>query len=786
MGVLRKAASLPRWAWLVAAAELVLTVLTLARGAGVRDLVLAPADLTNQYAGEMTLTIGDDGGLAPAAWDKDLFLDPTAGLERNAGPSDGNGDAAQTRSAELPLLVGGGVALPAGRYQLCVDYAASADVSAQVLPASADAIDVALPLPAGDGRQQVCGTVWLEQPDENLRVVFSASHGDWTLYGITLRRQGWYDLACAAGLLAVFALADLLALYLLDAGVFAGSRQPGRRAVLAVLLGLVALCSLPVMEDAVSYGFDLSFHMSRLAGVAQGLAGGQLPVRIYPNFLNGYGYGSPLFYGDVLLYFPALLILAGMPMFRAYNLLLVGLNALTAAIGWFSFSRMLRGSRAAALTTTALYMTAFYRLFNMYYRPALGETCAQCFLPLILYGFWALWADDVPDPWRKNAWAPLGLGFSGIILTHVITTEIMALAAVCGVLACCKRALRPGRLLTLLKGAGLTVGLCAGFLVPFLQELGGDYRFRADSNAIDPGTYAISVGQLLEPWSSTADSIRLGAPLLLAGAGLLALLAYRRGLPPRVAQVGGAGLVLGGAAVFLAGWTGWQGLADAMGAGIGRMFLNFQFPFRFLILAVLGLSVAGGALVWGLGRLAGPYGARACAAGLVAVCVIFAGLDLIPYVDGWFGRSRDGWTRELSDTATSSAMEYLPASFALEQAQNTGISVSDTVACTVVGHKDLEYTLRLRNDSNDANANLELPLVYYPGYRILQSDGGDAAITRGENGQVALVLAPGYDGTLTVGFAEPLSWRAGEAVSLLTAAGLILWALRRRKQEQRR
>lgn len=780
MELLRKAARLPRWWLVVAAAELAFVVLALARGAGVRDLVLAPADLTNQYAGEMTLTIGDDGGLAPAAWDKDLFLDPTAGLERNAGPSDGNGDAAQTRSAELPLLVGGGVALPAGRYQLCVDYAASADVSAQVLPASADAIDVALPLPAGDGRQTVCGAVWLEQPDENLRVVFSAAHGDWTLYGITLRRQNWYDVSCAAGLLVVFVLADLLALYLLDTGVFAGARQPGRRTVLAVLLGLVALCSLPVLEDAVSYGFDLSFHLSRLAGVAQGLADGQLPVRIYPNFLNGYGYGSPIFYGDVLLYFPALLMLAGMPMFRAYNLLLVGLNALTAAIAWFSFSRMLRGGRAAALTATALYMTAFYRLFNMYYRPALGETCAQCFLPLILYGFWALWSDDARDLERHNAWVPLGLGFSGIILTHVITTEIMALAAVCGVLVCCKRALRPGRLLTLAKGAGLTVGLCAGFLVPFLQELGGDYRFRADSNAIDPGTYAISLGQLLEPWSSTADSIRLGAPLLLAGAGLLALLAYRR-QSARVRQLGWAGLALGVAAMFLAGWTGWQGLADAMGQGVGRMFLNFQFPFRFLILAVLGLSAAGGALVWGLARAAGPHAGRACAAGLLAVCVIFAGLDLIPYVDGWFGRSRDGWTRELSDTATSSAMEYLPASFDLAQAQNTGISVSDAVACTVVGRKDLEYTLRLRNDAG-GNANLELPLVYYPGYRILQNDGGDAALTRGENGQVALVLAPGYDGTLTVGFVEPLSWRAGEAVSLLTAAGLAVWVVRRRKK----
>lgn len=762
--------ALPRWMPLLLLVELVWLVLVCTRGLGAAvETTFSPAQLTNQYTDTLTLQTGADGSVTPDPVKTTLFdtLEPKAEDDETPPPS---------------LLASEPFSLPGGRYLLTVTYAAGQDAQLQLLPESADVIDMTLTLSAtGTEENTVTGIVWLEQSDGAARLVFGADHGDWTLTSVTLHRQGWYDVTCALGWLLVFVLADLLLLALLPGTGLV--RDPGNRVVGLTLAGLVLLCSLPVITDAVSYGFDLSFHMSRLAGVAEGLANGQFPVRIYPNFLNGYGYASPLFYGDLLLYFPALLMLAGMPLFRAYNLLLVGVHVLTALLCWWSFSRIFKG-RAAALTATALYMTAYYRLFNMYYRPALGETCAQTFLPLILYGFWALYADDATETQRRRAFLPLAFGFSGVILTHTITTELAAILAVFTVLLCAKRAFRPQRLLTLLKGAGLTVLLCAWFVVPMLQELGGAYRFRADSNAIAPGDYAISLANLLQPWNAKVDYIRLGAPLLLAAAGLLVLLVWKKDLPDRGRQIGIAGLVLGVAASLLVSYKGWTTIAGWMGESVGRMFLNFQFPFRFLVFAVLGLAAAGGALVWLLQHTAGVRPGRFCAAGLIALAVIFAGLDLTPYVDAQFGRSRHGTTEGLSDTTTSSAMEYLPSAFALEQAENPDLSPSDNLSCTVVEKGSLRYTLRLVNESADQNANLELPLVYYPGYRVLANDGGAATVTEGETGQVAVVLAPGYDGTLTVGFAEPLSWRAAEVVSGLTVVGLIVWLVRDRKRKK--
>ena len=90
--------------------------------------------------------------------------------------------------------------------------------------------------------------------------------------------------------------------------------------------------SLPCLGGFAPYGSDLHYHMSRVAGIAEGLRTGQFPVFLYPDFLNGYGYASPIFYGEALLYIPALLVLAGYPLFTAYNIFNVLVNALTVGV----------------------------------------------------------------------------------------------------------------------------------------------------------------------------------------------------------------------------------------------------------------------------------------------------------------------------------------------------------------------------------------------------------------------------------------------------------------------
>ena len=106
-----------------------------------------------------------------------------------------------------------------------------------------------------------------------------------------------------------------------------------------------------------------------------------MPARLNSFSFNGFGYGEPVFYPNLFVYIPALLMKAGIPMVGAVQLWLMLCNAGTAAIMYFSAGRLFR-SRTAGCFCSILYTLGIYRLGNCYTRAAYGELLAMMFLPL--------------------------------------------------------------------------------------------------------------------------------------------------------------------------------------------------------------------------------------------------------------------------------------------------------------------------------------------------------------------------------------------------------------------
>ena len=72
---------------------------------------------------------------------------------------------------------------------------------------------------------------------------------------------------------------------------------------------VVIAASLPLFGTVIySLGLnhDTFFHTQRILSIKDALAEGQFPVRIYKEIFDGYGYGAPLFYPELFLYFPAI------------------------------------------------------------------------------------------------------------------------------------------------------------------------------------------------------------------------------------------------------------------------------------------------------------------------------------------------------------------------------------------------------------------------------------------------------------------------------------------------
>ena len=151
-------------------------------------------------------------------------------------------------------------------------------------------------------------------------------------------------------------------------------------------------------------------------------------MRIYSQAKDGYGYAPSLFYGELFLYFPAVLRLLGMSVQGAYRTYVMAVQAATAGISFFSFRQMFRHNKTALLGSI-LYMLAPYHLYNLYWRSAVGEYTALAFLPLIPAALSLLYGHNLPSAREKRvAGAQLVIAFGALLQTHMISLELATLA----------------------------------------------------------------------------------------------------------------------------------------------------------------------------------------------------------------------------------------------------------------------------------------------------------------------------------------------------------------------
>ncbi len=108
-------------------------------------------------------------------------------------------------------------------------------------------------------------------------------------------------------------------------------------------------------------GHDLDFHLKRIEGIKEGLLEGIFPVKIQPLWLHENGYAVGVFYGDLLLYIPAILRIVGFSIQWAYQIYVFMINVGTVIISYFCFSRIARNSYIG-LGACILYVMSMYRL----------------------------------------------------------------------------------------------------------------------------------------------------------------------------------------------------------------------------------------------------------------------------------------------------------------------------------------------------------------------------------------------------------------------------------------
>ncbi len=598
----------------------------------------------------------------------------------------------------------------------------------------------------------------------------------------------------------VFVVADLVVFALLYDRRHAGdAAYPPRRRTFLLLLLFALLASVPLFTDYIVDGHDIQFHLFRIEGVKDGLMEGQFPVRLHPNTLYGYGYANPVFYPELLLYFPAALRLCGFSIMGAYKTFLFCLNVLTAYIAYVSFSRMFR-SRTIGIAGSAFYTLALYRLINLYTRAAVGEASAMAFLPLLSYGMYQILTADTERSDYRRAFLPLTLGMTGLIGTHLLSCE-MALPLLAVVCLCRIRVVfQKKRLWAICKAAVVTALLSLCFLVPMLDYLGHDTYQVFHYSVTNRAHEALNIAQLfpLLP-GGMGESIALSEgiagemPLGLGFCAALVLLAW----PVLRARAKNAAAVEAAACARMArlcyvlalallimttSLFPWEGVYN-LGGVFAQLANMLQFPWRLLAPATLLVTIVACACFRLLPAAVPEPFARRLAA--YTLC-LFALITPLAYCDRLLQQGDALHVRlfaDLDQTSSVGDAEYLPhgsdgtAPYRIDEPVNAaaGLNVES------FSRAGTRITIAVSNAAS-ADGAVDLPLIYYPGYTAFAADGGTFALEKGAFCRIRLIVPAGFAGTIRVVFSGRPLWRAAEAVSFLTAAALAAVYVRARKR----
>ena len=222
---------------------------------------------------------------------------------------------------------------------------------------------------------------------------------------------------------------------------------------------------LPYHNDVMPFGHDLGYHLNRINEISNGLNIKTFPVLIHAGLLDNIGYANGLFYPQIFLYFPAVLIsVFKVQLIPAYKVFMVLVTFVTFISMYYS-TKLIFKKKSVAWFATLLYVFSLWRIVDIFIRGALGEVMAFAFFPLIIAGLYNVIYE------KDNKWYLITIGLWGLANTHVLSFLFMTVL----ILILCVFSIdiiikNKKVLLNLFIAAVVSVLVCIGFFGPMLEQ----------------------------------------------------------------------------------------------------------------------------------------------------------------------------------------------------------------------------------------------------------------------------------------------------------------------------
>ncbi len=596
----------------------------------------------------------------------------------------------------------------------------------------------------------------------------------------------------------------LILFELIIVGIIKGFFKTEKGISILIITGITLLSSVPLLFKMGLLFDDGNFLYGKINGIIDGLRDGQFPVRIHPNTLKGYGYATPYFYPELFLYPFAILRGIGYSLRFCVYLMFFCTNLATAAISFICVRRVIKGdgfkhSLFVSAVGSILYTFSSYRLMDIYARGAIAEAMAIVFLPLVVTGLYVILEENGSVAW-------LTLGLFGLVNTHILSCELVAVFAILLCIVCFRKVFSKNSFVKLVMSCGLTFLLSAYFIIPFLHMSTTDsFKVYAENAYETSGSmlslkdiFAINVVSTVgnannNTFSDTRYS--LGIVIVLMTIILYLIVVFRKKNTPFISITFFFGLI---ALWLTTDFFPWKAIENAGGI-IRTVFCMVQFPWRYLSIAMICFLFSIAGCLKGCLEL---YNERQTddgtkkinlLMGITIVCSILAVAQAFIFFSTLKLRAEDEQLIfdgiAISKHTLVGMGEYLPVDFengeldySIEELQyvcdeNAIINPIGGLGLTIgpLTKSGTDSSIIIINPTDEEQI-LYMPITYYEGYRVENiaesEDGNDTELFETDFGTVGLKIPVGYYNGVHITYHENILYRISELISVLTLAGL--------------
>ncbi len=575
--------------------------------------------------------------------------------------------------------------------------------------------------------------------------------------------------------------------------IMAGNISRQQQMIFWGICGAVAISYIPFATDYFFMLCDSPFHVTRIEGLAETLKDGVFPVRVQSYWLSDHGYATSMFYGDILLYIPALLRIMGFSLVTSYKIFLMIVMVATAAVCYYAVKKC-TGNKNASCVATIYYVLAPYRLYNVYCRDSMGEYLAMLFFPLVICGIYSLLREDIHSSSYKKAKWPLIIGLCGLLNCHMLSTELTLIFLVFTCVFAYRKVFRKETFFQLVQAAVICLTVTCWYWVPFLWMFTHDTYALSNivsKNIQEMGTWFAGIFQMVPYKGQYQIGMQNCEPIQLGVAGIVLLLCFggfqwifsahrkeRRNTDGWKQTVLFALLTVV-TLILSTKYFPWDFISSIK--GIGFLANALQFPTRFLALSTVFCAFFTGFFVCWLQEAPEKFLMglsvrlkQVLVAFIVMLCVVSAVFQTGNIcIDARMVRV---YAPECFGTVFVGNGEYLLS----------GVSVQDYYYHDPVAEDGLTYseyekngttiTIRLENDT-ETTKHIELPLTGYLGYSI-SSVAGDLGpyITeeRGNHQDLRIAVPAGFSDRIRVSYTGPVYFKIADWISAISILFLLM------------